>query len=99
MAKPNEWQFTRDIVSGSWRFQADSQGGHTNDAIRAAAAIHIAQTLTSIERKLDNLGADGLHLLIRLGRNEHVRRENARKAKARAKARRTRARNKALKAA
>lgn len=64
--KPNQMHPTREIVALPWSLQSDHSGGYTVESLTAAATLEMLTVLKRIDRKLDALGSDGIHELIRL---------------------------------
>lgn len=93
-----------DIARIDWHW-ADA---HKNDheVISVAAQLHTAKQLDrvvlllqALNNKLDSLGNDGIHHLIRIAAKEHRKREQLRKVKAANKRRATMAKKRAAQVA
>jgi hypothetical protein len=93
-------QNIKDIARTDWTFSTDDQFTYTQ--IQTAAMLHAAQQaeraaniLYQILGRLDSLGNDGLHEILRHERTRIRKSERLRKAKIAAKRRRTIAAKKA----
>lgn len=87
--KPNTDYTSTEIVNRIWTFGTGITGSVSVEQLQAAASVEIAHQLRLINQKLDSLGNDGIHLLIRLATAEARARDNARREKIRRKRRRT----------
>lgn len=81
--KPGVRAWAREVVSADWVFTPDSSGSLSSEQITAAAALETARQLRYINQKLDNLGSDGIHQLIRESLKETRAKAKAHRAKAR----------------
>jgi len=53
------------MADWAWTHTSDGEGRFSYDQIQCAALITIAQRLRQILARLDSLGADGIHAVIR----------------------------------
>ena len=81
--KPGVQARAREVVDANWVFTPDVNGRLRTEELVAAAALETARQLRYINQKLDNLGFDGIHQLIREALKETRAKAKARRAKAR----------------
>ncbi len=80
--KPHTRFYSWQIADQNWTWCTDENGNLTNEAAQTAASLEILKQLKFLNQKLDNLGADGIHEVIRMAKTEL----NARKKKRRKRA-------------
>lgn len=62
---PKQQYPARAVTQAGWVFRPATDGTFTNETIRTAALVMVADELKAINNKIDALGADGIHRLIR----------------------------------
>jgi hypothetical protein len=89
MAKPHTKYTPKEIIDWNWTYTSDVDGGYSTERIASAAAVAAAQylrdirdELQQIKRDIRQLGAEGLHDLIRYEAKRVRKAERARRTRA-----------------